>query len=1351
MNFQPKPAPTPLDQRTFFLPELYISSENVPLDAVLDRLPNAAAWKAFLKQHPDFYVYIDPRSGTPTNIIGPVPLIPGTGVGNKLTLASLSRELGRPIPDVTSEVVAEQVLRFIRDHQAILAIDVTQLGPVRATQVTDYLWQVHIPQVVGGVPVRYGRVVATINHGNLVLIGTDTWGDVRIDVTPRISEDAALKAGFEYVGGRQPGDRVVEKPRLEVVPIAPPAWQRGEAFAGPIGQGYGHRLVWTWVFVRPPDLSQWEVMVDAHSGEVIAFQDINYYIKKKIVGGVYPLTSTEVCPSPDKCGTLQSGWPMPWADTGLPAPNNFTNSAGLFEYTSGTVTTTLSGKYVRISDACGTISESSSTGDIDLGGTNGQHDCTVPPGHSAGDTASSRSCFYELNRIAELARGWLPTNTWLQSQLTANVNINNTCNAFWDGVTVNFYRSGGGCRNTGEIAAVFDHEWGHGLDDNDANGTISNSGEAYADIAAIYRLQASCVGYGFFWTLDRGCGQTGDGTGFNANESQTGVHCDLDCSGVRDADWDKHADHTPDTPQNFVCGHCNTGTGPCGRQVHCAAAPTRQAAWDFAARDLQAPPFAFDSNTAFIIANKIFYQGSGNVGNWHACTCPSSSDGCGATNGYMQWLAADDDNGNINDGTPHMTALYAAFNRHNIACATPPPTNSGCAGGPTTAPTLTTTPGNNQVALSWTPVSGAQKYWVFRTEGHAGCNFSKTLIATVTTTSYTDSEVANGRQYCYTVMAVGSSNACFGPASTCTCATPAPGPQADWTGQVVQDVCPFGGPGNGNGIIEPGETVTLPVTLTNTGSVNLTGVSGTLSTTTPGVTVTDNAATWPDLPVGGSAQSNPNHFSFQVADTVTCGTGIDFSLNVTYAQGSNVTGANLPVGTTQTTTLLQEDFSGGIPATWTVIDGGSGGGPAATWTTANPCGRSIGPPLAAPWAMVDSDCAGTSATQDEQLITPSLNASSCAQVTLEFSNQFRWYSGGLSEVADVDVSTDGGTTWVNVLRLQGGSDGYPTPNTKVVDLTAQAAGQPNVKIRFHYYNGQFEWWWAIDNVRVTCSTPVCNVCTCALPGAPSLVSPPNGATNVSVTPTLDWGDVTGATAYDVQVCADAACTTVVRSQTGLAASQWTVTPALNPGTTYYWRARAVNACGAGSWTATWSFTTVAPPSALSPAALGVVDPNGNGVWDSGETATVVPAWTNQEAAAVLATGTAGNVVVPPDVTATLTDTTADYGTIPAGATADCQTATGNCYAITGTRTAWGHRDVTIEETLSAVWAVQPMVPKTWTLHIGPSFADVATNAFYYKPVETMLHRGITGGCTATDYCPLQTVTRSQMAIFISRA
>src|SRR4030095_8062704 len=121
-----------------------------------------------------------------------------------------------------------------------------------------------------------------------------------------------------------------------------------------------------------------------------------------------------------------------------------------------------------------------------------------------------------------------------------------------------------------------------------------------------------------------------------------------------------------------------------------------------------------------------------------------SSNGCGATNGYMQWITTDDDNGNLNDGTPHMTAIYAAFNRHGIACSTPTPVNSGCAGGPSAASTLTVTPGNYQNQLSWTVVSAATRYWVYRTEGHAGCNYGKAKIAEVTGTGYTDTQVANG-------------------------------------------------------------------------------------------------------------------------------------------------------------------------------------------------------------------------------------------------------------------------------------------------------------------------------------------------------------------------------------------------------------------------------------------------------------------------------------------------------------------------------------------------------------------------------------------------------------------------------
>jgi trimeric autotransporter adhesin len=784
---EPKQPGSHLDQKEFFKPELYISSSQVPVEEIADRLPNRAAWVHYIATQEKTagaspgraapLAFIDPRSGAATNLVGAFPLVPGRGAGNHLKLADLSAKLGRSVTKVNSQTVLDAVLAFVNANQGVLGIDLTQLGAGRAADVSADLWQVSIPQIYLGVPVRYGRLAATINRGNLVVIGAETWSDVRgLNPVPTIGGAQALTAGFTYAGGQSAMDQMLRQPTLEIIPVAPPGVQIGDSFTGPVGSGYSHRLVWTFVFLRPPDEANWEVTVDAHSGEILAFQDINHYVNQSITGGVYPLTSTEICPTPTTCGIMQSGWPMPFADTGLATPNDFTNSAGIFNYTSGTVTTTLTGRYVDIVDTCGAISNSSATGAINLGGTNGQHDCTTGGG-SAGNTPSSRTAFYEVNKLAEMARGWLPSNAWLQSRLTTNVNINQTCNAFWNGVSINFYRSGGGCRNTGELAGVFDHEWGHGLDDNDAGGALSSSSEAYADIAAIYRLQTSCVGHGFWWTSDKGCGLTADGTGFNANEAQQGAsHCDLDCSGVRDADWDKHADHTPDTALGFVCSSCLTGGGPCGRQVHCAAAPSRQAAWDLVARDLQSPPFSFDSQTAFIIGNKLFYQGSGNIGAWHSCTCGGTSDGCGATNAYMQWLAADDDNGNLNDGTPHMTAIFNAFNRHGIACATPAPVNGGCGGGPTAASALSGTSGDFQNALSWTTVAGATRYWVFRTEGHAGCTFGKALIAETTGTSFTDTAVANGRNYSYNVVAAGASSACFGRASNCVTVTPAPGP-----------------------------------------------------------------------------------------------------------------------------------------------------------------------------------------------------------------------------------------------------------------------------------------------------------------------------------------------------------------------------------------------------------------------------------------------------------------------------------------------------------------------------------------------------------------------------------------------
>ena len=506
-----------LGEKEFFRPDLYIGVQHERLETVLGALPNKSAWEQFVASRGgDVSVYLDNRSGAAASIIAPIPLIPGAGVGNDVTLASLGAQLGRRVEQVDEAVVGGAVLAFARAHQAILGIDASQLGEPRVTRVTEDLWQVHIPQQVGKVPVRHGRLAATISHGNMILIGAETWGNASVDVSNAIPMERAVAEGFAYAEGPTAEDVMVSAPALEIIPFAPAEYQNGELYGGPRGAGYGHRLAWVFSFRRAGDGATWELKVDAKTAEVLSLEDTNQYATVK--GGVYPVTSTEICPNPGTCGIMQPQTPMPFADTGLAAPNNFTNSAGVFTFPGGTATSTLVGRYIRITDTCGAPSLSTTTGTIDFGGTNGQHDCTFGNGNS---TAAARSGFYELNKIAEMGRGYLPANTWLTQQLTSNMNLNATCNAFWSG-TVNFYRSGGGCRNTGEVAGVFDHEWGHGLDDNDANGTLSNSSEGYADIAAIYRYQDSCVGHGFFWTLNDGCGMTADGTGFNVDEAQTG-------------------------------------------------------------------------------------------------------------------------------------------------------------------------------------------------------------------------------------------------------------------------------------------------------------------------------------------------------------------------------------------------------------------------------------------------------------------------------------------------------------------------------------------------------------------------------------------------------------------------------------------------------------------------------------------------------------------------------------------------------------------------------------------------------------------------------------------------------------
>jgi hypothetical protein len=380
------------------------------------------------------------------------------------------------------------------------------------------------------------RYVFYLGHGNLIAWGASRWSRIDASPIPDVTAGEAVDRLYAYMK-LTAADRVtlLDKGSLKLI-----ALRSGGVF----GAGYSSALVWRVALRVGDEPETWEAQIDAHTGAVRSFTDINAYAQAK--GGVYPVSNDQAPPD----GVEQAGWPMPYADIAIGASSQTSNASGSFACApNGSVaTTTLSGPYVRVVDACGPVSESvTCDNDLDLESGEGT-DCVVPAGSSAGNTHAARTGFYHLNRIAEHGRSWLPSRSWLGQQLTDRVNLNGTCNAFWDGESVSFLKSGDGCNNTGEIAGIFLHEWGHGLDDNDGGGT-DNPSEAYADITAFMSTHVSCIGRGF--APEFNCSGYGD-------------VC-LNCSGIRDVDYAMHASGTPATPQVFVPTAAASDRRPAGR------------------------------------------------------------------------------------------------------------------------------------------------------------------------------------------------------------------------------------------------------------------------------------------------------------------------------------------------------------------------------------------------------------------------------------------------------------------------------------------------------------------------------------------------------------------------------------------------------------------------------------------------------------------------------------------------------------------------------------------------------------------------------------------------------------------
>ena len=194
-----------------------------------------------------------------------------------------------------------------------------------------------------------------------------------------------------------------------------------------------------------------------------------------------------------------------------------------------------------------------------------------------------------------------------QTNWTVNVNIGSSCNAYYDGSSINMYQAGGGCGNTA-AGAIIIHEYGHHLV-NVAGSGQSEYGEGMGDSVGVVITGENRLGLGFY---------QGNCT-----------------SGIRDA--------------NNSCTYSASGCSSCGSAIHSCGQLLSGMVWDVRENLLNAGD-SEDIINAIVINSILLHNGT------------SINEQI-----VIDWLTLDDNDGNINNGTPNYQAINAGCSIHGLS------------------------------------------------------------------------------------------------------------------------------------------------------------------------------------------------------------------------------------------------------------------------------------------------------------------------------------------------------------------------------------------------------------------------------------------------------------------------------------------------------------------------------------------------------------------------------------------------------------------------------------------------------------------------------------------------------------
>lgn len=397
---------------------------------------------------------------------------------------------------------------------------------------------------------------------------------------------------------------------------------------------------------------KWLYVADASTGEILYREDqiLHVDVTGNVSGNATANFHAQPCDSMVATG-------LPYARVSIGTTVAFADANGDFVIPnsgSGSVTVNaeVRGQWFNVNNQSGADASQSQT--------------VTPPGpanflFASGGAEQRRAevdAYIHANTVRDFALAANPSYPTIgtQTDWPVNVNINDVCNAFYDGASINFFLSGGGCNNTA-FGDVVHHEYGHHLVDRAGSGQ----------------------------------GQYGEGTGDTVGMLITGQH-ELgigfqSCSaGIRDA--------------------VNTLQYPCSGEIHFCGQVLSGCVWDTWQELKITDPANADTIIRDLAINAILMH-TGDL------ITPA------ITNDY---LVLDDDDGDLNNGTPHETEILTGFGNHNMV-PQPPPANDdianaivACPGTYSGATTFATVDGDSSCASS----SGSPDVWYSYTPDSAG-------------------------------------------------------------------------------------------------------------------------------------------------------------------------------------------------------------------------------------------------------------------------------------------------------------------------------------------------------------------------------------------------------------------------------------------------------------------------------------------------------------------------------------------------------------------------------------------------------------------------------------------------------